>query len=118
MQHVKQHMIYRLSCISSKLWVIFKVIQRFVFIYSIHGCPMSDTGQPGDRVASWYCQRCDSFSTNGIVSSSKQNMADMFQAISDDFEDASACDQTINILLLATAYHMETKLTTTTKKLI
>lgn len=74
-----------------------------MFIYSIHGWLVSDTGQAGDRIASQYCQRCDSFGTDGIVSSSGRNMAEMLQAISDDFWDALARDQTINMHLLATA---------------
>lgn len=52
-----------------------------LFIY----WPMSDTGQAGDRVASEYCQRCDSFAADGIVSGSRRNMAEMFGTISDDF---------------------------------
>lgn len=59
--------------------------------------PVSDTGQAGDRVASWYCQRC-------VVSSSRQNMSEMLLAISDDFWDALAPDQTVNTTLLAEAY--------------
>lgn len=57
---------------------LFKVIRGFVFICSICGWSMSDTPQAGDRVASQYCQRCDRFNTNGIVSSGRQNMAEMF----------------------------------------
>lgn len=68
-----------------------------MFIYSIYGWSFSDTPQARDRVASQYCQKCDRFSTNGIVSSGRQNMAEMFGAISDHFWDALARDQTINL---------------------
>lgn len=68
-----------------------------MFIYSIYGWSFSDTPQAGDRVASQYCQQCDHFSTNGIVTSGRQNMAEMFGAISDHFWDALVRDQTINL---------------------
>lgn len=70
---------------------IFQVILQP--IYSYHSQPLRDTGQEGYRVASWYCRQCDSFGTNGIVSSSRRNMAEMPQGISDDFWDALAWDQ-------------------------
>lgn len=70
---------------------------------------MSDTRQAADRVASQYCQRCDSFCTDGIVSSGGQNMAEMSGAIS-DFWDASAWDQTVNAPRLATETHVKTHL--------
>lgn len=52
---------------------------------TVHGWPVTDTRQAADRVASWYCQRRESFSANGLVSGGKQTMAVMFGAISDDF---------------------------------
>lgn len=62
---------------------IFQVILQP--IYSYPSQPLRDTGQEGYRVASWYCRQCDSFGTNGIVSSSRRNMAEMLQGISDDY---------------------------------
>lgn len=74
--------------------------------------PMSDTRQAVDRVASWYCQRCDSFSTDGIVSSGRRNMAEMFGAISDDFWDALAWEQTSNLPCWLPLITMETHINT------
>lgn len=64
---------------------------------TVHGWPVTDTRQAADRVASWYCQRRESFSADGIVSGGKQTMAVMFRAIGDDFWDALACDQTTDV---------------------
>lgn len=79
---------------------LFKVIQSLVFIYSLHGWPMSDTG--------WAEIELLLGTVNGVRVSAPmeldrvtQNMAEMFRAIGGGFQDFLARDQTMNRLQMA-----------------
>lgn len=79
--HLKQFLNCQLTF--SQTTRLFKVSgARLLFIYSIHRCPVSDTGRDQIELLLGTVRRPDSSSSVGPVSSDSQKMAEMLGAIS------------------------------------